>query len=138
LFNNIVWPLQCDRHFTNPWESVELKLHPMSNQGQYCFKAGCSTLGIRSNDSIKILEPWGRMLFYILLGSVASCLMPACQVSTWDQSSSSLLHQAKGFLYLPNVGVLDLQLGRHDQCKDHLYHQRTPCFVFATKASKSA
>lgn len=60
------------------------------------------------------------------------------QVSTWDQSSSSLLHQAKGFLYLPNVGVLDLQLGRHDQCKDHLYHQRTPCFVFATKASKSA
>jgi hypothetical protein len=51
--------------------------------------------------------------------------------------SSSLLHP-KGFLYLPNVGVLDLQLGRHDPCKDHLYHQRTPCFVFATKASKSA
>lgn len=116
----------------NCWNCIQCRIKASS------FKAGCSTLGIRSNDSIKILEPWGRMLFYILLGSVASCLMQACQVSTWDQSSSSLLHQAKGFLYLPNVGVLDLQLGRHDQCKDHLYHQRTPCFVFATKASKSA
>lgn len=52
------------------WNCIQCRIKASS------FKAGCSTLGIRSNDSIKILEPWGRMLFYILLGSVASCLMP--------------------------------------------------------------
>lgn len=41
------------------WNCIQCRIKASS------FKAGCSTLGIRSNDSIKILER-GRMLFYII------------------------------------------------------------------------
>jgi len=127
------------RHFTNPWDKSWTQIaDPMSNQGQsMASKLDVQLWAFALTTRSRSLSLGAECSFIYYWAQWHPAWCQACQVSTWDQSSSSWLHP-KGFLYLPNVGVLDLQLGRHDPCKDHLYHQRTPCFVFATKASKSA